>query len=371
MDAEHSARSVISRVERALDGITGVQVWSTNLRDWDFPSDLQYLPNLPQTFPDFLAWPPRRAAQLLPSSVSFLPQRILPGPGIDDSHFPIDEVSRCLAAASVPSEERRQFMLELEQDNRFVNTMELDDTRADFGEYAILEYLRCADAYKFPDLARSLAEVFRQGALSSARIQELVHDHERKNGRIWRFVYREGAKMILDYLEAREFATLMARRDVATEATIDGQHVAKFWRWNGFLIRYIEEGRRNGVKHGKPPLLLVHGFGGSSQHFRRSIALLKERYHVFAVDLVGFGRSEKPPTQYTQALWECMLWDFVREVIQTPVYIAGNSIGMFKSNAFKWCQPNQILTFVLFVVSYCICYCVPMKRRIHFLCFCG
>lgn len=327
MDAEHEARQVVSRVERLVDGVASVQTWTTDLREWD-DQDGQLLEGLPEKFPRFLRWTKRQEAQIVPSAVDFQPEVILPAPGLDDGDVTVEEVATKVEDAAKESERRKQFMERVKKDYKFTRALDIDLEHENFGELAVKEYLLQADAYKHPDLGRTLSEVFRQGALSPRRISEIVHHHEHENGRMWRFVYRDGAKLILNFLEAREFANLMARRDTAQRETVDGDHEAKFWRWNGFLVRYVEEGNMNAGQENKPPLLLVHGFGASSQHYGRSMRKLKEKYHVFAVDLIGFGRSEKPPMQYTQDLWEHMLWDFVKNVVGRPVYIAGNSIGM-------------------------------------------
>jgi pimeloyl-ACP methyl ester carboxylesterase len=50
---------------------------------------------------------------------------------------------------------------------------------------------------------------------------------------------------------------------------------------------------------------------------------------VFALDLLGFGHSEKPSVTYTQYLWQDQVRDFALEVLQSPFFIAGNSIGGF------------------------------------------
>ena len=43
-----------------------------------------------------------------------------------------------------------------------------------------------------------------------------------------------------------------------------------------------------------PAILLVHGFGASTDHFRHNIPALAEHHEVHAIDLLGFGRSSKP-----------------------------------------------------------------------------
>lgn len=43
-----------------------------------------------------------------------------------------------------------------------------------------------------------------------------------------------------------------------------------------------------------PPLLLLHGFGGTKDNFTRVAAALTPHYRVIAPDHLGFGESDKP-----------------------------------------------------------------------------
>jgi pimeloyl-ACP methyl ester carboxylesterase len=74
-------------------------------------------------------------------------------------------------------------------------------------------------------------------------------------------------------------------------------------------------------------LLLVHGFGASTDHWLQNIAALQSEFQVWAVDLIGFGRSSKPTGGYSSALWRDQLHGFITEVIGQPAVLAGNSIG--------------------------------------------
>ena len=47
-------------------------------------------------------------------------------------------------------------------------------------------------------------------------------------------------------------------------------------------------------KNNSPNLILIHGFGNNLHSWRSITPLLSEHYNIFALDLLGFGLSEKP-----------------------------------------------------------------------------
>ncbi|GIL55352.1 hypothetical protein Vafri_10904 [Volvox africanus] len=93
------------------------------------------------------------------------------------------------------------------------------------------------------------------------------------------------------------------------------------WKWRGHTIHYKTAGCGE-------PIVLVHGFGLSSFHYRRNIPILAENYKVYAIDLLGFGKSSKPILQYSMELWRDLLLDFNSEFLGgKPAVMVGNSIG--------------------------------------------
>mmetsp|Transcript_347 Transcript_347/g.564 ORF Transcript_347/g.564 Transcript_347/m.564 type:complete len:386 (-) Transcript_347:46-1203(-) len=100
------------------------------------------------------------------------------------------------------------------------------------------------------------------------------------------------------------------------------------FRWNGYSINYAVNKSRNPEAL---DVLLVHGFGASIGHFKKNIAeLVAKGYNVHAIDLLGFGESEKPlDYSYTMEGWRDLLVSYVEEVALAPkgLVIAGNSIG--------------------------------------------
>lgn len=118
----------------------------------------------------------------------------------------------------------------------------------------------------------------------------------------------------------------MAAKD--TSVAIASETKRTYWTWRGYQIHYVQKGQQG------PSLLLVHGFGASTDHWRKTIAGLYQNYRVWAIDLLGFGRSAKPKLTYTGELWRDQLRDFCRQVIQEPVFIAGNSLGGYAALCF-------------------------------------
>lgn len=109
-----------------------------------------------------------------------------------------------------------------------------------------------------------------------------------------------------------------------------------YWQWREHSIYYVQAGKRSSVgsvspRENRPPLLLVHGFGASTDHWRKNIAGLSHEFEVWAIDLLGFGRSAKPEIEYSGELWRDQLHDFITEVIGRPAVLAGNSLGGYAS----------------------------------------
>jgi len=76
------------------------------------------------------------------------------------------------------------------------------------------------------------------------------------------------------------------------------------WIWKtedkvDIKVNYVARG----IDKPGDPLVLVHGFGASCYHWRHQLPDLGEDRPVFALDLVGFGLSDKPIIDYSPELW--------------------------------------------------------------------
>ena len=100
------------------------------------------------------------------------------------------------------------------------------------------------------------------------------------------------------------------------------------WSYQDLTVNYVARGPEDGT-----PMLLIHGFGASSFHWRSDVnALADEGYRVYAIDLLGFGLSSKPVIDYSAETWRDQCGAFLREVAGCGVggrkaIVCGNSIG--------------------------------------------
>lgn len=117
----------------------------------------------------------------------------------------------------------------------------------------------------------------------------------------------------------------------------------QYWLWRDQKIYFVKAGHNSQ----RPPLLLVHGFGASTDHWRKNISELSQDFEVYAIDLLGFGRSQKPAWEYSGDLWRDQLHDFITENIQRPTVIAGNSLGGYSSLCVAADYPQSIAGVVL------------------------
>jgi pimeloyl-ACP methyl ester carboxylesterase len=98
-----------------------------------------------------------------------------------------------------------------------------------------------------------------------------------------------------------------------------------------------------------PPVLLVHGLGGSANGWVRIIHPLARRFAaVYAVDLPGNGFSPLPasgPLSLEEQVG--VLHAFCREVVKTPAFVVGNSLGGALSLILAAVHPEDVAALAL------------------------
>jgi pimeloyl-ACP methyl ester carboxylesterase len=94
--------------------------------------------------------------------------------------------------------------------------------------------------------------------------------------------------------------------------------------WKYGDIFYILKGKREAR-----PLLLVHGLGpgASSYEWRRNLETLAQDFRVYALDLLGFGLSDRPAIAYDPQIFCDLLGDFLREVVREPAVVVARGVS--------------------------------------------
>lgn len=97
---------------------------------------------------------------------------------------------------------------------------------------------------------------------------------------------------------------------------------SNYYEWRFGKIHYFTIG------NGKP-ILLIHSLinGTSNYEFNKVIKKLSAHHKVYAIDLIGFGKSDKPKITYTAYLYVQLIHDFIKDIIgeNTDIVTSGNS----------------------------------------------
>lgn len=140
------------------------------------------------------------------------------------------------------------------------------------------------------------------------------------------------------------------------------------WVWRDYKIRYQCSGEDG------PCLILIHGFGANrlfsmshlilwrgvirycifnlfrcfyfifhSDHWRKNIPHLAKSHRVFAIDLIGYGYSEKPNPRdigitpfYTFETWGSQINDFCAQIVKDDAFFICNSIGGTSTSTYSY-----------------------------------
>ena len=84
------------------------------------------------------------------------------------------------------------------------------------------------------------------------------------------------------------------------------------------------------TKHGEgPPILLIHGIHAAawSYEWRNNVDALARTNTVYTIDLLGFGRSDRPAIRYSARLYISLISDFVSRVIDEPTVLVASSLS--------------------------------------------
>jgi pimeloyl-ACP methyl ester carboxylesterase len=95
---------------------------------------------------------------------------------------------------------------------------------------------------------------------------------------------------------------------------------------DGYRIHYFEALPPQGVTG--TPLLLVHGLGARAEDWGVMMpALAAQGFHVYALDLLGYGRSPRPDVSYSISMEETVVVEFMQAMHVARADVGGWSMG--------------------------------------------
>ena len=118
--------------------------------------------------------------------------------------------------------------------------------------------------------------------------------------------------------------------------------LSQFIKVNNRNIHYLTAGEGE-------PILLLHGWPTSAFLWRKMMPVLSEKYQVIAIDLPGFGKSEKKvEDSYSFRYYEEILSGFIKQLglekLTLGIHDLGGPLGLF------WAiqNPNKVKRLILF-----------------------
>lgn len=147
--------------------------------------------------------------------------------------------------------------------------------------------------------------------------------------------------MFPDYIPAEAIA-LTESTSIALARDIKLASISTPLNKKDIATTYIQQG------NGDTPILLVHGFDSSLLEFRRLIPLLAKRRATWALDLLGFGFSQRAlDIALSPENIKTHLYHFWKTKIARPIILAGASMGGAAAIDFTLTHPEAVEKLIL------------------------
>ncbi|HZY60907.1 MAG TPA: alpha/beta fold hydrolase [Edaphobacter sp.] len=121
---------------------------------------------------------------------------------------------------------------------------------------------------------------------------------------------------------------------------------SKYVDVDGFRIHYFEA-----KPHGSEgtPLLLIHGLGARGEDWAPMIpALAAKGFHVYAPDLLGYGRSDRPDVSYSISMEEQVVVKFMQAIHLQRADVGGWSMGGWIAMKLALDYPERVDRLVVY-----------------------
>jgi pimeloyl-ACP methyl ester carboxylesterase len=163
-----------------------------------------------------------------------------------------------------------------------------------------------------------------------------------KLGNFWKTMLAGGAAGVAALAALN--ANIQRNASEPDESALGGE--AHFFRWKHGRVFYKASGRDNLGR----PLVFIHGVGAGTSSFmwRKNFDELAKDFRVYALDLLGFGFSDKPAgASYSADLYVELISDFIREVVGYPANVIASSLGAAYAIRVADEHPELISSMVL------------------------
>ena len=94
-----------------------------------------------------------------------------------------------------------------------------------------------------------------------------------------------------------------------------------------------------------PAVVLLHGLSGSTRWWRKNVPVLSRRYRVYAIDMIGFGRSRGQPFVMQETAGRIIDW--MDGLGEERFHLVGHSMGGLVSAEIAAQCPEQVGRLVL------------------------
>ena len=138
-----------------------------------------------------------------------------------------------------------------------------------------------------------------------------------ENENRWRKIVLSGGALI----GAAAAYNAFARKGVDKLSNLIGGEDGGF-EWRGYRIAFTKRGSG-------PPILFIHGIHAAawSYEWHDNVDYFARTNTVYTIDLLGFGRSDRPPIRYSARLYISLISDFVHQVVGEPCVLVATSLS--------------------------------------------
>lgn len=120
----------------------------------------------------------------------------------------------------------------------------------------------------------------------------------------------------------------------------EDQGAGKYFDYQGYKVFYVEAGKGE-------PMIFLHNGGTSHRIWANQLRHFSRKYHVYAMDNLGFGQSDKPDIDYPLELHINQLKAFIEHLGIDKVILVGHCMGGAMALNYTARYPEKVKKLIL------------------------